>query len=158
MLNNNDEAIGTDKSLPDINITLRQALTAVMDLSLILEQETAALKASQTSVFLELQDQKMAAAQKYEGLVSSLMSYGADIKNADPRLKERLQTMQSHFSVVLTENLKWMEQMKQATQRLGSRIMLGARKSLEKQTQGTYGSTGKMQNSGKAIIGLDERV
>ena len=142
----------------DINAALKDTMAAIVKLGEVLKKETAALKESKSALFLEIQDEKVEAARRYETLVTSLMSRGADIKNADEKLKSQLETMQNTFGDITAENLKWIERVRNATHKLGETIMRSARKSAEKQTQFAYGASGKMQKGNKTLIGFDERA
>ncbi len=142
----------------DVNVAILHTIIAVTALRDVLQKETAALKEANTALFLDLQDEKVEAARRYEKLVNALMDRGAAVKSADAKLKDRLQKLQGDFSAVAEENLSWIKRMEKATKALGETIMRAARKSAESQTQFAYGASGKMQRGGKAMIGLDERA
>lgn len=142
----------------DVNVAILHTIIAVTALRDVLLKETDALKQSKTSLFLELQDEKVDAARRYELLVTNLMNRGAEIKSADPKLKEQLQRLQTDFSKVAAENVEWIERMKTATKRLGETIMKNARRALESQSQFAYGSSGVMQRGNKTLAGFDERA
>jgi hypothetical protein len=142
----------------DVNVAILHTIIAVTALRDVLLKETEALKNAKTSAFLELQDEKVEVARRYELLINNLMARGAEVKNADSKLKEQLNRLQSDFSSVSKENLAWIKRMENATKKLGDTIMRSARKSAESQTQFAYGSSGKMQKGNKALIGFDERA
>lgn len=142
----------------DINVAILHTIIAVTALRDVLIKENEALEASKTSLFLELQDEKVDAARRYEILVSHLMDNGEKTKAADQKLKDQLQRLQGDFSAVCQRNLALIERMKNATERLGECIMRSARKTAEAATQFAYGSSGKMQKGTRATIGLEERV
>ncbi len=142
----------------DINVAILHTIIAVTALRDVLTKENEALEASKTKVFLELQDEKVEAARRYELLVNHLMDNGADTKNADTKLKAQLQRLQGDFSAVCQRNLELIERMKNATEKLGECIMKSARKTAEAATQFAYGSSGKMQKGNRATIGVEERA
>lgn len=142
----------------DINVALLHTIIAVTALRDVLLKEVDALQQTKTSLFLELQNEKVEVARRYETLVNDLMARGAELKKADPKLKSQLERLQGDFSKVAKDNIYWIERMKNATQRLGDTIMKSARKSAEDQTRFAYGASGKMQRGTKALIGLDERA
>ncbi len=151
-------APGAYKAPTDVNVAILHTIIAVTALRDVLSKEIAALKETDTALFLDLQDEKVEAARRYEQLVNHLMDRGAEVKSADPKLKDRLQRLQGDFSAVAAENLNWIHRMENATKMLGETIMRAARKSIETQTQFAYGAGGKMQKGNKALIGLDERA
>ena len=142
----------------DVNVAILHTIIAVTALRDVLLKETEALKNAKTALFLDLQDEKVEVARRYEALVNNLMTRGAEVKKADAKLKEQLTRLQADFSKVSAENLDWIKRMESATKKLGETIMRSARKSAEKQTQFAYGSSGKMQKGNKALIGVDERA
>ncbi len=142
----------------DVNVALLHTIIAITALRDVLLKEIDALKAGQGNIFMDLQDEKVEVARRYELLVTNLMSRGSEIKKADAKLKSQLERLQGDFGQVAKDNLYWIERMKNATERLTDTIMSGARKSAEGKTQFAYGASGKMQKGNKALIGLDERA
>lgn len=142
----------------DMNVAILHTIIAVTALRDVLLKETDALKQTKTSLFLELQEDKVEVARRYELLVSNLMGRGADIKNADVKLKDQLQRLQEDFSKVSAENLQWIKRMENATKRLGETIINSARRAAESQTQFAYGAGGTMHKPNKTMIGVDERA
>jgi hypothetical protein len=143
----------------DINVALLHTIIAVTALRDVLTKETEALKMTKSALFLELQDEMVEVARRYETLVNALMDRPGELKNADAKLKSQLQRLQADFNIVTNENLQWIERMRAATEKLGERIMKSARTSAERQTQFAYGASGKMQRgASKVSIGTDERV
>ena len=142
----------------DINVALLHTIIAVTALRDVLLKENEALEASKTAAFLELQDEKVEVARRYETLVNHLMDNGEKTKNADTKLKNQLQRLQGDFSAVCQKNLMLIERMKNATEKLGECIMKSARKTAEAATQFAYGSSGKMQKGNRATIGIEERA
>lgn len=142
----------------DINVALLHTIIAVTALRDVMIKENEALELSSTPAFMDLQEEKVDAARRYELLVSSLMDRAADIKLADEKLKEQLQRLQTSFGEVATANRNHIERMRNATQLLGDRIMKSARVEAERQNQFAYGSSGKMQKGTKTLIGVDERA
>ncbi len=149
----------SDYKVPtDINVALLHTIIAVTALRDVMLKENDALAISSTRLFMDLQEEKVDAARRYELLVSALMSRPADIKDADAKLKEQLQRLQTSFGDVATKNRESIDRMRNATKLLGERIMKSARVEVERQNQFAYGSSGKMQKGTKALIGVDERA
>ena len=142
----------------DINVALLHTIIAVTTLRDVLLREIDALKQSKSALFLDLQDEKVEVARRYEILVSNLMERGAEIKTADRKLKDQLLRLQNDFGSVAKENREQIERMQNATKKLGEHIMSAARKSADSITQFAYGSSGKMARGNKATIGVNERA
>lgn len=152
-------APSTDYKVPsEINVALLHTIIAVTALRDVMIKENEALEHSSTRTFMELQEEKVDTARRYELLVTSLMNRPAEIKTADARLKEQLERLQASFGEVATKNRAHIERMRNATKLLGDRIMKGAREEAERQSQFAYGASGTMQKGTKTLIGVDERA
>ncbi len=151
-------ATGGYKVPAEINVALLHTIIAVTALRDVFLKEIDALKATNTKAFLDLQEEKVEVARRYELLVNTLMDRAAEIKLADEKLKNQLERLQTDFGAVAKTNREWIERMRNATAALGETIMKSARKSAEDMTQFAYGSTGKMQRGNKATIGIEERA
>lgn len=141
----------------DINTMMRNLILTVTALRDVLIRENEALDQSNSRAFLALQDEKVAVARRYEGLMMNLMDR-SDIKSADPKLKQQLLAMEQGFSGVMKENLTKLTHMKNATEKLGERIMKSARKSADSVGQFAYGASGTMQKGVTTTIGVSEQA
>lgn len=142
----------------EINVAILHTIIAVTALRDVMIKENEALERSSTRTFMQLQDEKVDAARRYETLVSALMSRASELKAADEKLKDQLQRLQVSFGEVAAKNKENIERMRNATQLLSERIMKSARDEAERMNQFAYGASGRMQRGTKALIGLDERA
>lgn len=140
-----------------VNATMRELIVTVTALRDVLLKENDALDHSNSRAFLAMQDEKVTVARRYEALMSDLLSRD-DVKSADPALKQQLLSIEAGFTRVMKENLVKLDRMKNATEKLGERIMKSARKSAESMTQFAYGAGGTMQRGNKATIGVSEQA
>ena len=140
-----------------INTTLRELIITITALRDVLLKENDALEHSNTRAFLAVQDEKVTVARRYEALMGELLAR-EDLKFADPALKKQLLSIEEGFTKVMKENLIKLDRMKNATEKLGERIMKSARKSAESMTQFAYGAGGTMQRGNKATIGVSEQA
>ncbi len=136
---------------------IKDLIVTVAALRDVLTKENEALSHGRSQAFIALQDEKVAAARRYETLLTSLLSRN-DLNNASPRLKQQLLSLEGDFTAVMKENMTRLERMKNATEKLGEWIMKSARKSAENMTQFAYGSAGTMQKGVKATIGVSEQA
>ena len=141
----------------NVNVLLKDLIITITALRDVLLRENDALGATNTRAFMDIQDEKVSTARKYEALMVELMSR-EDIKNADPQIKKQLFALEKGFTDVMKDNMRNLERMKSATEKLGERIMKSARKSAESMTQFAYGSAGTMQKGNKASIGVSEQA
>lgn len=142
----------------DINVALLHTIIAVTALRDVMTKENDALEHSNTAAFMDIQEEKVEVARRYELLVNTLMSRKDEIKSADSKLKEQLQRLQDSFGETAKTNRESIERMRKATQMLSDRIMKSAREQVEKDSQFAYSASGKMQRGAKAYIGIDERA
>lgn len=142
----------------DINVALLHTIISVTALRDVMIRENEALEHSNTRAFMDMQDEKVEVARRYDLLVSTLMGRAGEIKLADGKLKAQLERLQDSFGTTAKTNRERIERMRNATKLLGERIMKSARAEAEHMTQFAYGPTGKMQRGSKASIGTDERA
>lgn len=140
-----------------VNNAMRELIVTITALRDVLLKENDALDHTNTRAFLAIQDEKVTIARKYEALMTDLLSR-ADLKTADPAIKQQLLSIETGFTTVMKDNLTKLDRMKNATEKLGERIMKSARKSAESMTQFAYGSGGTMQKGTKATIGVSEQA
>lgn len=159
LMNQTAETKDTGYTVPeDINVALLHTIIAVTALRDVMMKENEALEHTNTQAFMNMQDEKVEVARRYETLVNALMARKNEIKQADASLKEQLQRLQDSFGQVAKTNRERIERMRNATKMLGDRIMKNAREQAEKNNQFAYGASGKMQKGNKAYIGVDERA
>ncbi len=141
----------------DINQMLKNLIITITALRDVLIRENDALAHTNTRAFMDIQDEKVTVARRYEGLMNALLERD-DLKTADPKLQAQLLFLEEGFTLVMKDNLVRLERMKNATEKLSERIMRSARKSAESMTQFAYGSGGTMQKGNKASIGVSEQA
>lgn len=142
----------------DINVALLHTIISVTALRDVMIRESEALEHSNTRAFMDMQDEKVEVARRYELLVSTLMDRAAEIKSADAKLRAQLERLQESFGSTAKVNRERIERMRNATKALSERIMKSAREEAQNLTQFAYGSNGRMQRGSKASIGTDERA
>jgi hypothetical protein len=139
----------------DPNKAMQEMMTTIDSLRHSLLAETAALKDADTKQFMALQDRKLDVARDYLDGMAQLLARKDELKNADPKLKEKLEAMRLEFAETAQENHAALQRMKHGMQRLGERIMEGAREAARKEEQFVYGASGQMQSGSKATIGIN---
>lgn len=140
----------------DPNKAMEEMMRTIDQLRGSLVEETAALKEADTTTFMHLQDKKLDVARDYLEGMGQMLARKDEIKQADPKLIERLEKMRSEFAEIAHENRAALERMKNGMKRLGDRIMETAREAARKEKQIIYGSSGQMQSGLKATIGVNE--
>jgi len=111
----------------DPDRTILRMMQTVDFLRGVMERETQALSASDSSGFLDLQDEKVEAARLFQTETALMMDRKDDLKNANPALKAQLEHTREEFAKTAAENLEALERMRKSTKRLGDRIMSSAR-------------------------------
>lgn len=138
------------------NKAMQEMMGIIDRLRHTLIEETDALKETDTQAFMALQDNKLDVARDYLDGMSQMLSRKEELKNADPSLKDRLEKMRVEFSDTAHENHAALGRMRNGMKRLGEHIMDKAREAAKKEEQLIYGSTGHMQSSLKATMGVNE--
>ncbi|MGH1399284.1 MAG: hypothetical protein ACRBCT_08735 [Alphaproteobacteria bacterium] len=115
-------------------------------------RENECLEASDARSFLELQQEKMETAQKYQRSITEIMTRRDEIKQADPELKDRLAELYGAFSEDLQRNQSVLSRMQKTTDRLKQTISRATREAVQKQSALNYGKSGALNNDPKKIV------
>ena len=129
-----------DKALEDM-------IETINSLRDVYQQETEALGASDTKAFLSLQDRKLEVARRYQYGVEAMTTHRESMKNASPRLRDKLKSMYGDFSALAARNLEALERMQRNTERLGDTIMQAARDAARQQRTYAYSGNGAITGS-----------
>ena len=140
----------------------KKAMQEMMDiisaLRSVMQEENQALKNVDTQRFLAVQDKKIEQAKLYQSGVHQMMARKDEMKGAPKALHQRLEVMREDFLMLAEENMGAMERMRKGMARMSERIMTIAKTEAEKAQKFAYGYHGKLEGSGKASIGVDERA
>lgn len=125
---------------------VNDTLNTLAEFSNILEQENAALRKSDFKTLDTLQADKRLYAAQYHDHVTKLTERGEEMRNLDIKLKEKLVVARTEFTLLLQENMKALENMKNSTQRLANRILEVARQSVTTDQQTGYSAKGQVRS------------
>lgn len=138
------------------NKAMQQMMVTIDELKARTIKETAALNESNTSLFMDLQDEKLTVAREYLHGMEDLMSRSDEMKNASPAIKEKFKEVRENFALIAKENLEAIEKMRNGMRKLEERIILAARKEADSKSKFSYGSNGYLQNGIASRIGVNE--
>lgn len=145
-----------------LNKDPRKAMQEMMDiidgLKSTMHEETEAVRQSDIKLFAALQEKKMVAATLYQDGVNQMIARKEEMKAVPTPLKEQLAAKRTDFMHVARENMRMLERMRTSMQRLSDRIMRAAKAEVESTTKFVYGAHGKLEGSGKASLGINERA
>lgn len=145
-----------------LNKDPKKAMQEMMDiidnLRGIMQAENEALNSTDTKAFIAIQDDKIAAARVYQSGVNQMITRKQEMKTAPAAMKSKLEEKRSDFLVLAEENLQALERMRKGMSRLSDRIMNIAKSEAEKSQKFVYGAHGKLEGTGKASIGVNERA
>lgn len=134
------------------NKAMQEMMETIDHIRTVYERETDVLAQSDMQGFMALQNEKFEAAQAYQQGVEQMLARKAEMKAADPALKDRLEDMQKDFAHTTQKNLDALERMKNAMDGLGSKIRMAAKEEAHKQRAFSYGESGHIQkDENKAI-------
>ena len=145
----------------DTNAAVKDVMDIIKALGKVYNEETEALKKTDTKKFMAMQDKKIAAAHEYQSAMAQMIARKNELKNADPAMKDRLQKLHDNFSDISKENIQAIDRMQRCTERLGNTIRNAAIKTVQHQRGYSYGETGSIPNTSrkKAVSsGLSETV
>lgn len=138
----------------DPAIAMQEMMSTIDTIRDVYTRETDALTASNTKAFLELQDEKLQAARRYQQSVEELLNRGDEIRNVNPLTKKRLQEMQNEFSILTKKNIDALDRMQKTVGRLGETISQAARDAARKTRTFSYGQTGKVQEGSNRTVSM----
>lgn len=130
------------------NDALRDMVKRIETMLAVYDQETEALNATDSKTFLELQDKKIEAVQRYQSGMAQLMAYKEELKAADPALKNQIRDMQVGFAEKAQKNMDALARMKRCTERLGNTLRHAAVASVQQQRTYSYGENGSITGGG----------
>lgn len=141
------------------NKAIDSIVVSAQDLTEILNQETACLKAADTKGFKALHDQKTEFTQRYEAQFTKLIANKEQLKGAPVSELERLQEARKNVINASKENLEALKRTNKSLNRLSERILNLARENQQASTA-TYSSKGSLYTNDKRPIsvGLIETV
>ena len=137
---------------------MQEMMQIIDSLRTTMMEETEAVRENDTKAFIRLQDKKMEAATHYQDGVSQMIARKDEMRTAPESMKEQLAKMREEFMDIAKENMQMLERMRNGMQRLSDRIMKAAKKEAENSQKFVYGAHGKLEGSGKASIGVNERA
>lgn len=136
---------------------MQEMMESIDTLRRVYAEENEALENADTSLFVNLQDRKIKAAQDYQARAAQIIERREELKShIDRVMRERLHAMQADFSSVTQTNLTALDRMRRSAQRLSDRIMIAARDIAVRENM-KYGVRGKLENNMRRVsIGLNE--
>lgn len=111
----------------DPNQAMQEMMQALDALHTVYRDENEALVSADTRRFMELQDRKIEAAQRYHDTASQVIEHRDDLKSANPALRRQLEVMHTDFADMTQKNLHNIDRMNKSVKRLSERIVKGAR-------------------------------
>jgi len=112
----------------DPNTAMQEMMQALDALRNVYDEENNALVAADTRRFMNLQEKKIEAAQRYHDSAAQLIDRREEFESIDPALRKRLREMHSGFSETTQRNIDGIERMNKSIQRLSDRIHKSALK------------------------------
>ena len=136
-------------------VTAMQEMMSTIDsIRDVYTRETDALTSSNTKAFLEIQDEKLQAARRYQKSIEEMLTRTDEMKAMNPLTKKRLFEMQREFSDLTKKNLEALDRMQRTVASLGETISQVARDSAKKHRTFSYGQTGKVQEGTKRTVSM----
>lgn len=138
---------------------VEEMITIIGDLQDIYTRETDALKSSDTNGFLDLQENKVIIARRYENGIAQILGRKEEIKLVDQSLKNKLTRMQEKFSRLAHENKDALKRMQRTTERLGETIRHAAKDAIQNRVATSYSAQGALNKGGQkgsVSVGIQE--
>lgn len=124
---------------------IMEILGTLEEFSAVLKKETAALRKLDFKTVDTLQDGKRDVAKRYQGMVNALVARSEEMAALEKPLRERLVKARTGFTLLLGENMRALEAVKDSSQRLVNKILDAARQAVTDENQTNYSARGKAQ-------------
>ena len=121
---------GRDKRRRDVEDRVDAALSAIEDLSELLQEENEAVIARDDPAFFALQDEKVLLVEEYKKALTALEVRQADMVLLDPDLRAALKQSHAHLEKVFADNIHTLDIAQHATTRVIGIIIEAARKAV----------------------------
>ncbi len=138
----------------DPNHAIQEIMDVIDSLKGVYARETEALNGADARRFLDLQDEKLATAKKYQEKIEEAMSRKDEMKVANPLIKKRLAEMEKEFYDLSEKNIEALQRMQRSTERLGETIMGAAKNSVKQMRAVSYGETGAFHADEKKTVSM----
>lgn len=137
---------------------IQEMMSTIDDLRSVYKTETEALLVADTQTFLDIQAEKLKAAQRYQCSVEEMLTRKDEMQGINPLTKKRLEDMQKDFFALSKKNMEALQRMQRTTERLGLTIRKAAKNAAQKQRAFSYGETGALKgDDGKLVsTGISE--
>ena len=140
----------------DPNQAMQEMMQALDALRNVYNDENFALGSSDTRRFMELQERKLDAAQRYHDTAAQVIERRDELKAADPALRRQLQVMHADFTSMTASNLSSIERMNKSVKRLSERVLKTARDAAMRDAS-SYSRNGTLYRNDRPVsTGLNE--
>lgn len=140
----------------DPNKAMLEMMQALDALRNVYTDENNALTSADTRRFMDLQERKIEAAQRYHDTAAQLIDRRDDLNNADPALRRQLQEMHADFSTITAANLSGIDRMNKCVKRLSERVVKSARDAALRDAA-NYRRNGTLHRNDRPVsMGLNE--
>ena len=140
----------------DPNQAMQEMMQALDALRNVYSDENFALGSSDTRRFMELQERKLDAAQRYHDTAAQVIERHEELHAADPALRRQLQTMHADFTAMTEKNLSGIERMNKSVKRLSERVLKTARDAAMREAS-SYSRNGTLYRNDRPVsTGINE--
>ena len=133
---------------------MQEMMVTIDQIRDVYTRETEALDATNTHAFLEMQQEKLQAARKYQLGIEDIMRRRDEFKNISPLTKKRLADMQAEFAAITRKNMEALDRMQRCVHRMGETISAAAREAAAKHTTFSYGQSGRANVNVKQAVSM----
>lgn len=150
----------TQAKLPPLKNAVLEILDVLESFSALLKTETAALKSREFNIVDRLQPEKRLIARQYQDLVLGLGARREEMGGLEMPLREKLIRKRTDFTLLLSDNMRTLENVRHSTQRLVDKILDTARATVTDEQQTNYSSQGNKQSYKTSMLShsIDQKL
>ncbi len=146
----------TTMAAPNPNAAMLEMMQALDALRAVYDEENNALEASDTRRFMDLQDRKIMAANRYHETAAQVVDQRENLSMANPDILRQLEEKHTDFAEMTQKNLAHIDRMNKTVKRLSERIVKSARDAAL-QDSASYSRRGTMYRNDRPVsTGLNE--
>ncbi len=131
---------------------IQEMMDTIDDLRGVYIEETSALQNADTNGFLNIQERKLIAAQKYQKSIEEIMTRKEEMRRIDIGLKQRLERMQEEFTQITRANMDALSRMQRTMESLSHTVRTAAKEAVNRDRSYSYGEHGTLKNNEHKVV------
>lgn len=137
---------------------IQDMMSTIDTMRSIYVEETKALESSDPEGFFVIQGKKMETARRYQSSIIEILERKEEMRNIDPTLKERLESLYTSFSRDVEANKMALKRMQMTVDRLKKTINRATLTAATRRNAVSYSKSGALERDERKVLstGINE--